>query len=67
MFFRAAAGKHLVSGLREAQESLRRSIRPHEGLDDVHQALDWPMGAATSYGIRREVVVALGLWLGMQA
>jgi hypothetical protein len=45
MFFGAAEGEHLVYGVREAKQLLLRSIGRHEGLDDVDEALDLPIGS----------------------
>jgi hypothetical protein len=40
MVFGAAAGKHLVYGVRESKQLLLRSIGRQEGRNDVDEALD---------------------------
>ena len=55
-----------MEGLREARPLLLRSLRPHEVLNDVDQTRNVHVCSETPHGIRRQVVLELGVLVGMQ-
>jgi hypothetical protein len=60
-----AEGPHLVSGAWEALSLTLRGIGRDDRRAQLHQAVDLYLCPETSHGIRREVVLKLGVVVGM--